>query len=206
MILNISFCMTIIHFDTIHCKIITIFVPFIALILITSTFLNRDILVSEQGLTDKCTCRNRVFCCWWIIAKKTDIALFDAKFLADIPLTYHTIVKWRFLLTYWPLLRSKNKIYIIEYMSRFGTGSSTRRRTASTGSVPPQCYSAPRTTSWFILASLVYVTRFARNLAPPPPLPNPGSAPAWRDTSKENMVRMASVHVSYFPYVCLICF
>ena len=40
-------------------------------------------------------------------------------------------------LTYWPLLRSKDKIYIIEQMSRFGTGYTTRRRTASTGSVPP---------------------------------------------------------------------
>ena len=76
-------------------EIITIFVPFIALILIASTFRNMDIHVSEQGHADKCTCRNRVFCCWWSIAKKTDISLFDAKFLADIPLTYHTIVKWR---------------------------------------------------------------------------------------------------------------
>ena len=68
--------------------IITICVPFIALILITSTFPNRDILVSEQGHTDKCTW---VFCCWWTIAKKTDIALFDANFFSRYPfdIPYH---------------------------------------------------------------------------------------------------------------------
>ena len=64
-------------------EILTIFFLFIALILIACTCRNMDIHVSEQGHIDKCTCRNRVFCCWWSIAKKTDISLFDAKFLAD---------------------------------------------------------------------------------------------------------------------------
>ena len=36
-------------------------------------------------------------------------------------------------------VEKQKKIYIIEYMSRLGTGSNTRRRTSTTGSVPPQC-------------------------------------------------------------------
>ena len=98
-----------------------------------------DILVSEHGLPYKCTCRNRVFCCGWIITKKTDMALFDAKFLADIPLTYHTIVKWRCLLTYWPLLRSKKQNIHnwinVTFRNQIHNSSSNRQHRVSSPSV-----------------------------------------------------------------------
>ena len=111
-----------IRFVTGHWKVsLYIFVPFMVLILTTSTFLNMDIHVPEQGHTDKCTCRNRVFFCWWIIAKKTDISLFDANFgRYPFDITYH--VKMTTLLTHC----LKKYTYIIEYIINIMSGLGTR--------------------------------------------------------------------------------
>ena len=81
-------------------EITSTFVPFIALIVITRQFLNMDIHVSEQGHTDKCTWRNRVFCCWWILFKRQIYLFLMPIVLEDIPFykTNHSIVTWRCLL------------------------------------------------------------------------------------------------------------
>ena len=67
------------------------------------------------------------------------MALFDAKFLADIILTYHTIVKWRCLLTYWPLLRSKKQNIHnwinVTFRNQVHNSSSNRHHRVSSPSV-----------------------------------------------------------------------
>ena len=84
-------------------EITTTFVPFIALIFITRKFPNMDIHVSEQGHTDKWTWRNRVFFCWWILFKKTDIYI-------------SCFGRYSFYITYhWTNLLLKNQISIIVY-------------------------------------------------------------------------------------------
>ena len=76
---------------------------------ITSTFLNMNILVSEHGHTDKCTWRNRVFCCCWI--KNRDISLLRGIFLLikyQFYITHHC--KITSLLSCW-IVQSKNNTF-----------------------------------------------------------------------------------------------